>query len=386
MFSAAGRWLWEDQMTKRIAFFLMFVLLIAYSASAQQARVKGNRTPLRDEPTTTSTALTYYQAGAVLLVLDSGNGWYRVRDLQTGTEGYVKATLVELLPGPAPVPRPPGRPGATALPPESKATPSPSLPAASQAGAKPPAKTPKGWTDRAYLSVGGVYQAGVPAFSDELSYTEYVEQSTVTTDYPSTKGWAYDFGGAMKLWRSLAIGASVTVATRSDDGSVNATIPHPFYFNSGRAISGTASLERTEDAVHLFALWGIPVGRQVLIVVGGGPSFFYLKQSLVRGVSYSHSYPFDTATFSSASVEQPSAWAVGYGASADIAYYFSSHVGIGGVVRYARATVSLPSKDSTTSVDAGGFEGGLGLRVRLPQGKPKKVPPKQPVPAKPVRK
>lgn len=373
-------------MNKMILVILTFVLLIAVSASAQEVRVKGNRTPLRAEPTTTSTALTYYQAGTRLEALDLVDGWYKVREPETRREGYIKATLVELLPGPVPPPRELTRPGAAVLPPGPKPTAPAGRPTTPQTAAQKPVATTHRWTDRAFFSFDGVYQAGMPAFSEELSYSEYVEQTTVAADYPSTKGWAYDFGGAVRLWRSLAIGTSVTLATRYEDSAINATIPHPFYFNSGRAISGSVSLKRSEDAVHVFALWGIPAGRRVLIVVGGGPTFFYVKQSLVQSVSYSHSYPFDTATFTSASTSEPSAWAVGYGASADIAYYFNRHIGVGGVVRYAKATVSLPSNDSTVSVDAGGFEGGLGLRIRLPQGKPKKVPPRQPVPAKPVKR
>jgi len=130
----------------------------------------------------------------------------------------------------------------------------------------------------------------------------------------------------------------------------------------------------------------IPAGRRILIAAGGGPSFISVKQSLVQSVSYSESYPYDTATFTSASVSQPSASAVGFGGSVEIGYYFTRTIGLGAVVRYYRATVSFPSHDATLSVDAGGFEGGLGFRFRIPQGKPKNVPAKQPLAVKPVKK
>jgi hypothetical protein len=77
---------------------------------------------------------------------------------------------------------------------------------------------------------------------------------------------------------------------------------------------------------------------------------------------------------------------VGFGGSVEIGYYFTRTIGLGAVVRYYRATVSFPSHDATLSVDAGGFEGGLGFRFRIPQGKPKNVPAKQPLAVKPVKK
>jgi hypothetical protein len=236
------------------------------------------------------------------------------------------------------------------------------------------------------MVLNGVYQSGTPAFSDVFSYTEYVEKTTITTEYSPKKGPAFDGGGAVRIWRNLAVGVNVSLAKRSTDGSLTGAIPHPFFFNAPRAISGTTAIERTENAVHVQALWVIPAGRRLLIAVGGGPSFFSIKQSLVESVTYSESYPYDSATFASASVTQPSASAVGFGGSVDVGYYFSRYVGIGGFVRYARATVEFPTHDSTLSLDAGGFEAGLGLRIRLPQGKPKKAAAKPLVPAKPAKK
>ena len=92
-------------MTKTLTFIVVFILISASAAQAQQvARVKGNRTPLRSEPSATGGLLAYYQMGTRLLALESVDGWYKVRDPQTQREGYVMATLVELLDEFAPPP------------------------------------------------------------------------------------------------------------------------------------------------------------------------------------------------------------------------------------------------------------------------------------------
>jgi hypothetical protein len=247
---------------------------------------------------------------------------------------------------------------------------------------KPAAKTGR-WTDRGYLAIGAVYQNGLPAFSNTFAYTEFVEETTIATRYPAKKGVAADVGGAVRVWRNLALSVSVTYADRSTAGTVTAAIPHPFFFKQSRSISGPVDLKRTEVAVHPFVSWAIPAGRRFLIVVGGGPSIFNLNQSLVESVSYTQSYPYDSATFTSATVARHSAWIVGYGGSADVTYYLSKYVGVGAVARYARGTVSLPSHGATLKVDTGGFEAGLGLRFRIPQGPPKKPPLKRPLPPPP---
>jgi len=81
---------------------LVFVVMPAAATSQHQARVKGNRAPLPAEPMTTSTALAHYQAGATLQVLETANGWGRVRDPQTEREGSILGTLVLPPPGAAP--------------------------------------------------------------------------------------------------------------------------------------------------------------------------------------------------------------------------------------------------------------------------------------------
>jgi len=296
---------------------------------------------------------------------------------------------VDLLPAgtSSPLGPKPNLPQAPPAGPQTKTPrPGPAAPPSGQTAVKKPATNPGRWADRAYLGFNGVYQNGTPAFSEAFTYDEYVEKTTITTDYPATKGPAIDGGGAVRVWRNLAVGVNVSLARRSTDGSISGSIPHPFYFDAARPISGSTPIERSENAVHLQAVWVIPVGRRLLIAPGAGPSFFSVKQSLVQSVSYTESYPYDTATFASASVAQPSASAVGFGASVDVGYYFTRYLGIGGLVRYARATVELPSHDSKVSVDVGGFEAGVGLRIRLPQGNPKRAPAKPPAPARPVKR
>ena len=86
-------------MKKHTILVVAFILMVAVPAWAQQVRVNHNRTPLRSEPTQTSKVLEYYQAGSALVIISLNDGWYKVRDPKTKREGYILATLVDVLPG-----------------------------------------------------------------------------------------------------------------------------------------------------------------------------------------------------------------------------------------------------------------------------------------------
>ena len=98
----------------------------------------------------------------------------------------------------------------------------------------------------------------------------------------------------------------------------------------------------------------------------GGPTFFNLQQDLVTTIGYDHVYPYDEASFASASTTPASASAVGFNAGIDIGFFFSEVVGVGAIIRYSGGAVELPGEgESMVPVDAGGFNVGGGLRLRF---------------------
>jgi hypothetical protein len=60
---------------------------------------------------------------------------------------------------------------------------------------------------------------------------------------------------------------------------------------------------------------------------------------------------------------------VGYHVGGDVRYFFTTHVGVGGVVRFTAADVELTGTlfkpAGTTTVKAGGLQAGGGLRLRF---------------------
>ena len=228
--------------------------------------------------------------------------------------------------------------------------------------------TPSGAQDgRVFIHVNGGAQATSTDFTDNVVFTEFFEEGDFDATYAIDNGVIFDVGGGFVLGQGFALGAGYTRFDRDDDGGVDARIPHPFYFNRDRAIAGSATrLGRTEHGVHVEVRWFVPVTGPFEVAVFGGPTFFNVGQDLVTTVGFSHSFPFNEASFTTATTARQSDSAVGYNVGADVAYFFSPHIGVGGLARFSRGTVDLPSEDNgLASATAGGFHAGGGLRLRF---------------------
>ena len=80
-------------------------------------------------------------------------------------------------------------------------------------------------------------------------------------------------------------------------------------------------------------------------------------------MKFSQEYPYDTATFTGATTRRSSASKVGFNAGADLVWMFSSQIGAGGLVRFARATVTEDAGNGRSlSVEAGGLQVAAGVR------------------------
>ena len=223
---------------------------------------------------------------------------------------------------------------------------------------------------RGFVSVNGGLQTASSDFSDSVDFGHPLfgpEDGSFDASYPAGDDTGFDVGGGVRVWRNLALGANVSVFSRESDAGITGQLPHPFRFDRLRAINGTAAgLARTETAVHVQALWVIPVGRSVAITLFGGPTWFNVTQDLVTGITFDQAYPYDEATFTGASAREQSASAIGVHAGADVAYYFSERFGVGGTVRFSRGSVEFDSPGGdTVENDVGGAQTTAGLRLRF---------------------
>jgi len=360
-------------MFKRISLLLPVLICAgAVAASAATVRVKADRTPLRASASATSAVVLELKAGVLLDLLDADRDWYKVRDPQSKKEGFILVSSVELLPGTS-------AQGAAAK-----------QPPAGKPGAKPaaPPRPPKkgDWRDRGYISVNGIFEAGTSAFSQTQSWPSFAETANVNIAFPAKDSSGFDIGGGFRLWRNMAVGIGITAISRSMTTTVSGSLPNPLYLNRPIPLSGGFDASDNQLGLHLQVAWVVPMPPKMQLALFGGPSIFSVKQTVVQaqGIGLASAYPFESGSISSAHTTEASKTAIGFGAGVDVAYFFTRTIGVGGIVRFTRAPASFPvAGQPSVEVNAGGFQVGAGLRVRIPApsaGKPKPpAPPKTPL-------
>jgi hypothetical protein len=219
-------------------------------------------------------------------------------------------------------------------------------------------------TDRARVSINFGFQPSSVTFETSATTPSYVENAVFRTTYSVSSGPMFDAGVAVLVAGGFGLGVAVSSFSREHDAAVSGTIPHPFFFNAPRSISGTApGLERSEVAAHIQAVYVVSSGK-IDVAIAGGPSWFNLKQDLVTDVAYAETYPYDTAAFTKATTSRVTASKLGFNVGADVGVHFTRNVGAGGIVRFSRASVALAGANGVSvTVDAGGLQVGGGLRL-----------------------
>jgi hypothetical protein len=227
---------------------------------------------------------------------------------------------------------------------------------------RPAAAQARAWPERIWFSVSGGVQPTVNSFDDTFTVPLYTETEHVTIDYPVKGGALIAASGGYRVWKGLALGLGVTRYNRRADASIAASVPHPFFDNQFRQVEGKTSAERNEVGAHLLVGWMLPLTAKFRLLLTAGPSVLSVGQTLVTGVEVTEVYPYDTASFKSATTTNRSVTAAGFNAGADLFWMFSRNVGAGGLVQITRATAKQRAGDRTISVDAGGAQVGAGLR------------------------
>lgn len=218
-----------------------------------------------------------------------------------------------------------------------------------------------------YVNFNGGMQATSTRFDDKVSYTEFREDAEFDAAYEVGADAVFDAGGGVRLASGLGFGVAVSRFDTRGPASIDARIPHPFFFDRPRSLTGAQpDQSRLETAAHIEVRWFAPASDTVELAVFGGPTFFNVRQDLVTApIEFNHAYPYDEASFSGATSAAASASAVGFHAGADIGFFFSDAVGVGALVRYSRGSVDLPRGEGMVPVDAGGLHVGGGLRLRF---------------------
>ncbi len=226
-----------------------------------------------------------------------------------------------------------------------------------------PARAQSGPLERGYITAAVDFLGAGSAFTDEIHPIDFGEAATIEGSYAVRFAPGFAIGGGARVWRRLALGVEAGRVSRGNAVDIAAQVPHPFFFNKPRPVSGSATgLDRAELAVHVVASWVAPLSDRWQLSIGGGPSWINVDQAVVSDVTVSQAYPYDTATFAGVVTQKVSKGHVGFNAGLEAIYLFTPRAGLAFGTRVSHAHVPLTG---TASTDAGGVHATAGLRLRF---------------------
>jgi len=220
---------------------------------------------------------------------------------------------------------------------------------AGAAGAVAQTVAPKGYLD---LNIAGQTQSFTVASSSTFSL--FGETGATSFSQTVGKGLVFDGGAGYFVRRDFSIGVTVSMFSRSPAADVSVRSPDPIAFNSFTVLSASPKLKQTELGTHLELGYHAHLSDKAEIALFGGPSFVRLSKEVATGSVVNGAPQIASGT--------QSGTGIGANGGFDFSYLVTPRVGAGVFVRYVRAQVDLPVASGIT---VGGFQGGLGLRVRF---------------------
>jgi hypothetical protein len=211
-----------------------------------------------------------------------------------------------------------------------------------------------------FISLNVAMQEGPQRLALAVPVEIFGDTASLAIDDDIIGGTLFDVSAGLRGPRfAFGVGFSSTSVTDSHDFTAETLSPGgPGSFT--RSVNGiTPGLRHTERAILIFAAATRQVTERFDVMFTAGPTFFKVKQTVPTDITVSEPFgqvlQLPTATVSES--------AIGLHGSLDLNYMFHPRIGVGGLVRYAWGSVTLPN--STESMTLGGFQVGAGVRARF---------------------
>jgi hypothetical protein len=232
------------------------------------------------------------------------------------------------------------------------------------------AALPAAGQERFRVSVNAGQQATSTTVTEQQTFQQYLEEGSFRFERGVPGAPFFDGGVTVRVWRGLYAGLAVSMFEDTGAGTVTARVPHPFFFNQQREVTGELSgVTRQEIGRHVMIGWATPLTERLDVLVFGGPSSISTEQTFATSLTLSldkEAYPFDTLAFPGAVTQTRRESIIGYNAGADLTWRFTDTIGAGFLFRYTGGRKDFePAGIEPFEVEVGGVHAGGGLRLRF---------------------
>ncbi len=232
--------------------------------------------------------------------------------------------------------------------------------------------------DSRFMVSGNVgLQATINTRADRVDFEVYEETGHFVATQELPRAAVYDVGVDGRIWKGFGLGGSVSYTNIVTTATLDAEVPHPFFFDFPRSTTGeSGNLAHREWVLNLRAQYWIPLGERFRLTVFAGPSLYDARQDLVTGITATEvGFPFDDVDISASGTEAVTITAVGFNAGLDLSYFglrqigiFESfetldRVGLAVMLRFNRAAPAIGLEGQfQPALELGGTQIGGGLR------------------------
>jgi len=228
-----------------------------------------------------------------------------------------------------------------------------------------PHEQPHGKRRRLALFLNGALGASSLEYSETRIFELFVEDARVTSRYRDPGAPVLEIGGQFLLKDPLGMRASVELTNSYRDAAYEAFLPHPFYYERFRELSGRLpGLIYRERAVHLDAVYSRGWGSRLFLEAFAGPSLFLTRTEILTDVLYSEIYPYDVVVSGGADAGLYEDMPFGFNVGASAVYRLTDRIAVGFGLRFSQARVRIsPRQGGMIEFDAGGLRAGTGIRM-----------------------
>lgn len=224
------------------------------------------------------------------------------------------------------------------------------------------------FSGRLSLHLSGSYQAASRRYATSSTFPAYGEEAMFVTRQEFAGGVHIDVGGALRLWRELAVGAGYTEMSNPGTVEASGTVPHPLALGRDRvAPARTVALPHRERATHVQVAWRFGLRDGLDVVFSAGPTYFNLIQGVVTNLTARES---GGPTLSDIDLQigatERSLNGIGFNVGVDATFMLTRRLGVGYFARATAGSVGVePSPVSPDVYYVGGLQTGVGLRLRF---------------------
>lgn len=214
--------------------------------------------------------------------------------------------------------------------------------------------------DRGFINFNGLLQTSSRDAQISGAFPLYDEEVTFEGRREIGSGPVLDVSAGVRVWGNFALGVGYSRFEDASGVEITARVPDPLLFDNPHVqVVNAGELKHSEQAVHVSAIWFVPVTTKFDVALSAGPSSFTVRQDTITITDAN--VPLGTSTLTDVTRAEVSESTIGFHAGVDLNYLVTRHVGAGVLVRYVAASTDIAG----AKVDVGGLQVGGGIRVRF---------------------